>query len=84
MYTMKRKSVFAEKPPNWTTGVSPVGMSGALPLESPFSLNEQNNMTSDHLGVVVPTSNITRPESTLYASSLSFDFEDAVKQGFKS
>ena len=23
MYTMKRKSAFAEKPPNWTTGVSP-------------------------------------------------------------
>ena len=84
MYAMKRKSAFAAKPPNWTTGVSPVGMSGTLPLESPFSLNAQDNMTSDHLGVVVPTSNITRPESTLYASSLSFDFEDAVKQGFKN
>ncbi len=70
-------------PSNWSTNVTP-GNNGLVPLESPFSLNHHENLTSDHLGVVLPTSNITRPESTLYASSLSFDFEDAVTQGFKS
>ena len=72
-------------PSAWSSGVSPPGsLNGLAPLESPFSLNNHETLTSDHLGVVLPTSNVTRPESTLYASSLSFDFEDALKQGFKS
>lgn len=68
--------------PRWNSLTTPNGTGVVLqPLESPFSL-KMHTISGDSFGLqdedMVAANIVSRPESTLYASSLKFDFEDAM------
>jgi len=71
-----------EPTPKWDSLTTPNGTGVALhPLESPFAL-KMHTISGETFGLqdeVVGSANIvSRPESTLCASSLKFDFDDAM------
>ena len=73
--------------PRWNSLTTPNGSGVAMqPLESPFSL-KLHTVAAEGFGLQdedgVQANIVSRPESTLYASSLKFDFDDAMT-GFTS